>query len=430
MNAKNFALNFAPEGVGGDSDDKREVPKGSLRVLYVLPYAPSPIRVRPFQLIRSLVRLGHRVTVVALDDGSYTAQSLAELREVCDAVYFITHQKAQAVLNCALALPTPKPLWVAYCQSSEMSATLRRIATPENFDVAHVEHLRAARYLRDLGALPCVLDAVDCITALQRQVLDQGSAKGLQRLLTWEEWSKLRAYEPRAYAPFDSVAVTSDHDAQSLYTLSRGALRAVVIPNGVDLDYFRPEEGAGADPACVVFSGKLSYVANADAAEFLLREILPRLRDKVPEARLVLAGSGPSDALRARAASAGNVTVTGFVEDLRPSIRQAGVAVCPLRIGVGIQNKALEAMALARPVVASPLATRALTRAVPDGGVRVAETAEQFAVALAEWIKKPAVAEEAGRRARNYVEENHRWETAALAFVGLYRAAVARTTTG
>lgn len=397
----------------------------SLRILYVLPYTPSPIRVRPFQTIRALTRLGHRVSVVALDDGSYTAQSLAELRDICESVYLITHQKGQAVLNCAFSLLTPTPLWVAYCRSTEMSGVLRKIAKPENFDIAHVEHIRAAHFLRDLDALPCVLDAVDCITALQRQVLDQG-VKGMQGLVTWEEWTKLRTYEPRAYAPFSEVAVTSEHDARALFTLSRGALKATVIPNGVDLDYFHPERDktdTAPDPTCLVFSGKMSYIANADAAEFLLSQVLPRLRRELPNTRLILAGSSPNESLRTKAAAAGNVLVTGFVEDLRPSIRQAAIAVCPMRIGVGIQNKALEAMALGRPVVASPLAARAISGAV-GSGVQIAETAEQFAAACIRWMRNPELAEEAGRQARNYVESHHRWETAARSFVDLYRRAM------
>src|SRR6476659_6091359 len=102
----------------------------------------------------------------------------------------------------------------------------------------------------------------------------------------------------------------------------------------------------------------MSHVANDDAARFLLRDILPRLRRLRPNTHLILAGSGPSAALREMARRAGNVSVTGFVDDIRPSLRRAAVAVCPIRIGVGIQNKVLEAMAMGKPVVASPLAAR------------------------------------------------------------------------
>src|SRR4029453_10962363 len=96
-------------------------------------------------------------------------------------------------------------------------------------------------------------------------------------------------------------------------------------------------------------------------------------------AHLILAGSGPSSALRTLAERAGGVTVTGFVEDLRPFLRRASVAVCPMRLGVGIQNKALEAMALERPTVASPLAARSLTGAERSGALRIAHTADEFA---------------------------------------------------
>jgi glycosyltransferase involved in cell wall biosynthesis len=164
-------------------------------------------------------------------------------------------------------------------------------------------------------------------------------------------------------------------------------------------------------------------MTNDDAARFLLTEILPLLRRERPHVRLILAGSGPSKGLRTLAERVGGVTVTGFVDDLRPCIRLAPVAVCPMRLGVGIQNKALEAMALGRPVVVSPLAARSLSGAEASGALRVAETAEEFARTCADWLTHPESARAAGAAARRYVEEHHQWARVARHFTGLYRAA-------
>jgi polysaccharide biosynthesis protein PslH len=406
---------------------KKPMPKeesnASLRILYVLPYVPSPIRVRPYQIIRSLVRQGHRVTVAALEDGLATDAVRRELHELCENVHIIPHSKAAAAVNCLAALPTPTPLWAAYCRSPKMARILRELTATGQFDVAHVEHLRAAHFASDLGALPRVLDAVDCITDLRRQIMEQG-ARGLSKLLSWEEWTKLKKYEPRAYRPFRRIAVTSQHDASALISLDAMHLPPVeVIPNGVDLDYFHPTDEKP-DEDCLVFSGKMSYIANEDAARFLLSEIVPLLRKRRPNVRIILAGSGPSPALRTLAERTGHVTVTGFVEDLRPSIRQAAVAVCPMRLGVGIQNKALEAMALGRPVVVSPLAARSLVNAEQSGAIQVAASAQEFAQKCAEILSRPGEAQTAGKAARMYVEEHHQWDNAARIFTGLYRFAV------
>ncbi len=398
-----------------------------LRILYVLPYVPSPIRVRPYQIIRALAHAGRRVTVVALADEFASDDAVAELRTFCDAVHVVPHPRARAVWQALRALPTPTPLWAAYCFSEAMEKTLRALVATGAFDVAHVEHLRAAHFARALAPLPTVFDAVDCITALRQQMMRNVAAPPVSRLLSWEEWGKLRAYEPRVYRSFGQVAISSEHDEAELRRLDGGLPPITVIPNGVDADYFCPDPRVAPEADTLVFSGKMSYEANHDAASFLLGEILPRLRQSRPGVKAILVGSAPSNALKALAARTGNVALTGFVSDIRPYLVQASVAVCPMRIGVGMQNKVLEAMAVGRPVVCSPIAARAL----PEGtgtnhGVHIADTADEFARVCAELLSGPVeTLAESGRAARAFVAPRYRWSTTADAFNRLYDTVIA-----
>lgn len=392
-----------------------------LRLLFVAPYVPSPIRVRSYQLIRHLLQQGHRVTVLALEDEFADAEASAEMEALGASVQVVPHPRWRAALHAMSALPTPTPLWAAYCRSAEMTRRLTQLSSSGAFDLAHVEHLRAAHFVSALSGLPTVFDAVDCIAALQRQLAQRAGWR--TKLLAWEEWVKLRGYEPRAYRAFDRIAVTSAYDAAELKRLESDLPPIRVVPNGVDLEYFQP--GGAPEPDTLVFSGKMSYRANDDAARFLAAEILPRLRRRRPGARLLIAGSSPSAGLQALAARDPGIEVTGHVTDLRPFLARARVAVCPMRIGVGIQNKALEAMAMGRPVVCTPIAGRALAGAERLGALRVAEDAEGFAAACAALLERPEAAERAGQEARRYVEGQHRWEDAAHSFVELYRAALA-----
>ena len=394
---------------------------GPVRILYVLPYVPSPIRVRPYQLIRHLAAQGHVITVAALEDARRpNAEARAELRRVCREVHVVPLPLAGSAARALASVPTRTPLWAAWCKSPRMEHLLRGLAQSGQFDVAHVEHLRAAHFDRALDPLPRLLDAVDCITELRRQMMvRRDGAKAVGRLLSRFEWRKLLRYEPRAYKPYRAIAVTSEHDARSLASLDPLLPPIEVVPNGVDLTYFMPGEEAPR-PDSIVFSGKMSYSANDDAARYLISAVLPRIRARRPGAHLTIVGSGPTPALLREAAQAGGVEVTGYVDDIRPYLRRSVAALCPMRIGVGIQNKALEAMATGRPVVCSTIAARSLGAARPPA-VRVADDPEAFAEATLTLLSQPEEAARGGREARLYVERFHDWKTAAESFAKLYR---------
>jgi len=402
-----------------------------MRILFVAPYVPSLIRVRPFQWIKSLTELGHAVTVVALgtDGTERDEEARAALLELCEAVHVVPHPKSQAAVQCAVSLPTPTPLWAAYCHSPALERVLRRLLHTQTFDVAHFEHLRAAHFARALqGRLPLVFDAVDCLSDLQRQMRRAPGRSLPARLVSWEEECKLRRYEPRIAALFHRTLITSAHDADALQALARAVRRSLpisVVPNGVDLDYFQLPRDSVRMPRSVVFSGKMSYAANHDAAGYFAREIWPRVRTACPDATLTLAGSGPRADLRALgAAPTLGIQVTGHVPDLRPYLARASVAVCPLRIGVGIQNKALEAMAMGLPVAATPLAARAMPPDAPGRLLRTAQTPAQFAQAVVDLLTRPGEARQMGLAARRYVETNHNWHVLAERVTAIYQEAI------
>jgi sugar transferase (PEP-CTERM/EpsH1 system associated) len=397
------------------------------RVLYVAPYVPSPIRTRPWNVLRGLARRGYRVTVAALEDGYATEADRRELRAFCESVHVLPHPAWRGALQAAAAMPSSRiPLSVAFCRSRALAATVRALATTSSFDVAHVEHLRAAPLVRELGGLPAVFDAVDCLTDLFRQRHREREGGPLRTWISGLEATRLSAYEPAACRAFAHVAVTTGAEAACLLSLAPG-LGVAVVPNGVDAEYFRPRDDAAPEDYTLVFSGKLSYFANEDAARYLLEEILPRLRERVPEARVILAGARPSRALRAIAARAGGVRVTGYVSDLRPVLSCACAAVCPVRVAVGVQNKVLEAMAMGLPVVATPLAARGALADAPGAALRVAADADGFARACAEVLTAPAAARaEAGAAARSFVRARAGWERAVEGFADLYASAMRR----
>lgn len=387
-----------------------------LRILFVAPYVPSAIRVRPFHLLKGLAERGHAITLVCAAEGQGDEGNLAELRPYCTRLIAVPRRRLGPLCNYLLALPGPLPLQAAHSLDGALVDAVAAELATRSYDVVHIEHLRASQLAlaarAQVGGAPAlVLDSVDCISLLFERALRYSPSLST-RLTALADLARTRRYEAAYAEAFDHVVVTSSEDRWALATLGPvGAAGAIsVVPNGVDLAYFQPREMAR-DPATVIFSGKMSYHANAAAALFLVREIMPLVWRTRADVRVVLAGAAPGRAVRALGADP-RVSVTGYLPDLRPPLARATLAVCPILYGVGVQNKALEAMAMGTPVVAARQRMGSLA-ALPGRDVLVAEDAPSFAAQIHTMLESPGLRRQLALAGRAYVEREHRWSTSA-----------------
>jgi polysaccharide biosynthesis protein PslH len=424
-----------------------------MRILFVTPYIPSSIRVRPLNFIRQLSKR-HQITLISLMQGDASdAEAVEQLREFCEDVYVFPLSKTRSLANCCRKLLTSMPLQAAYTHMPEGRAFVSRIAQSRAFDVLHVEHIRGAHLAQDVRSVPRVYDSVDCITRLLKQRLSHERGT-FQWALSYEELVKMRSYEPRVASTFDNVVVTSDHDKRALSCLIRRlasstadeigkqrALRSLieesqdirleglgdglagisVIRNGVDSDYFHPipEEPR---PASIVFSGKMCYYPNASAAIRFYDEVLPLVRSARPDATFKIVGSDPPGSVLKLSRDPA-VEITGYVPDIRSHLAAGQVIACPLDIGVGIQNKVLEAMAMGKPVVATSVACSGIPDAVDGRHIVIANNSEKMASAILHLMEYPEYARAVGEQARRLVQDRYSWDTAAKQLEAIYTKA-------
>lgn len=391
-----------------------------MRLLFVVPYIPSLVRVRPYNLIRALAAHGQQIHLVLLRPPEDRPVSIESLQTLCGTVEVFPLTRARTLFNTARALPTRTPLQAAYSHHPAAEHHLQTLVASGRFDILHLEHLRGAVLADGLKGLPIIFDSVDSITYLFEQAR-QHAPHWRQRLLAALDLARTRHYESQLPLRVAHTLVTSPIDKRAFAQLNPATdSRISILPNGVDLDYFRPTP-TPRDPATILFSGKLSYHANLAAALFLAQSIMPFVWEKRPDARLILAGKDPAPTLHALTIDS-RVTVTGYVPDLRPYFARATVAAAPLRYGAGVQNKVLEAMASGLPVVATPPVLGAL-QAEPGRHLLIGDSPQQLADHLLTLIKQPTLQQTLSEAARHYVEAHHDWATIARELVAVYERA-------
>lgn len=385
-----------------------------MNVMFVVPYSPNLVRVRPFNFIRYLSRRGHKVTVLALWTTEQERADLEQLRAECFAVRPVHLPRSQSLLNSVGALLRPEPIQVWYCwQPNLVSEALLDEIQP---DVIHVEHLRGAlfglrlkEYVRRLGRpVPVVWDSVDCISLLFRKAA-AGSQRLMSKLITRFELGRTERYEGWLVNQFDRTLVTAPADREALHLLApKNATPDLrVIPNGVDLDYFKQDLNIQREPATLVMSGKMSYHANVTMVVNFVRESWPLIRAARPDAKLWIVGKDPTAEVQALGQDPA-ITITGTVADLRPYLQRTTLALAPVAYGVGIQNKVLEAMACGAPVVSTTQAVSALATR-PGVEVSVADTPIMFANEVVSLLNQPERRHKQSELGRQYVQNQHDW---------------------
>jgi len=391
-----------------------------MRITFVVPNVPSSIRPRPLHFIRGLSQT-HQVSVVCLATNEADEHSVSQLRQHCHDVEVIRLSRWRSLANCLLALFSTDSLRCAYFYSAQLRDRVRARVEANEVDLVHAEHVKSLPMVEPiLGKVPVVFDAVDCLSMLESR--RRGKTKNLLvKLFSWVESKKFELAEAKASHRCDRVVISSAVDRLA-YPVSGAARKKIdVIPNGVDLEHFGFRQFE-AQKNLLVFCAKLDYFPNEDAALYFVRAVWPRLKARRPELQLEIVGNRPPKSVR-RLDGRNNIRVIASVPDVRPFLGCAWVALCPIRIRAGIQNKMLEAMALGVPLVATSVCCPGL-QIEPGKHLLVADEPEQFASAVELLLDNATLREKLIGAGRAYVERHHNWAECVRAISNSYISAV------
>jgi glycosyltransferase involved in cell wall biosynthesis len=375
-----------------------------VKILYITPFVPWPVRVRTYNLIPRLARR-HELHVVCVSSEAPNEEQRRYLERYCKKAVHVPHSRLQAVVQCVAALPTGTPMRMAYCKSGSARHAVRKILGEINPDLIYVKRWRPLQYVPEETEIPVLCDPTDSMTLYNRRLMRGGA--WWERVIGWEEHRKFLDYEPKLARRADVSVFCSRVDMECVKERAPEA-RCELVPNGVDCEkfYFKKEEEEKANT--LVFTGNFKYRPNWLAVDYFVREIFPLIRAEIRETKFLAVGNGASKFLAKYSGNSEGFAAIDFVPDLRSYLASATVAVAPMTVGAGVSNKLLEGFATGTAVVSTPLACGDLP--VRNGEhLLLGNDSREFARNVITLLKERELRTRLARQARRLVEEHYDW---------------------
>lgn len=394
-----------------------------MQILIIADYLPYPLiggdRIRIYNLLRRIASR-HEVSLAAFLDKPEDNERVAHLQQFCARVETASFQRRSrlarvpGLLRYALA---GKPPELKLLHSEELGGKIRQLVSTMDFDIVQIEHARMGLYLETLpqnSRFKSILMFHDITFQQYRRVshIEQRWDKKLRALL---HGVAMRQWEPRYAERFDRCTTVSEAD-QRLLKRANPRLRVDVIPNGVDIQKYQRLAAENVSPV-LLFIGSMGYPPCVDAVLYFCREIFPHIRCTIGAAELWIVGKDPRPEVLQL--NGDGVHVTGRVDDVIPYYRQSAVCVVPLRAGGGTRLKILEAMALGRPVVSTPIGCEGLD--VIDGEhLLIADNPKQFAEKTLRLLTDRQLYQHISANGRQLVETRYDWDKIAGRLMEIY----------
>jgi sugar transferase (PEP-CTERM/EpsH1 system associated) len=376
-----------------------------------IPYPPNRgDKIRSFNILKRLCQLGtvHMATFADDDEDLGHAEAL---RPMLGSLH-IEKRSVSKPVGAAMAILIGKPISLTLFDSAGIRGFVEKTLVQEPIDTVVVFSGQMAQFVPELrDGIRFIMDFGDVDSA--KFAAYAQSSRGVMQFVHGREASKLAAFEKSvAHRAYCSTFVSEAEAALFRSDAALGANRVQSLENGIDCKFFDPkadfariEKPAG---PLVIFTGQMDYRPNVEAVVSFADDVLPVIHEHNPHANFAIVGRNPTSEVQ-RLAKREGIIVTGGVTDIRSWLAAANLVVAPLRIARGIQNKVLEAMAMARPVVASQAAYEGID-AEPGQHLMVAENPSEEAHMVLELLSNPIRADLMGQAARKRMLKRYVWD--------------------
>ena len=382
------------------------------RILWLTAYLPHSGRHagagRMLQLLKQLSSK-YRITLLSFLEADEEKEFLPEATQCCEKVIAMQRSRTRR-----FQLFPYEPF--DEFRTPEMEKAMDRCLEDSDFDLIQLEYTQMASYAKRACGIPTFLTKHEVDFAACSRRARQERNPG-EKLHWYYNYLQVLDREMKLTENIDTIICMTDSDAGELKKFSP-PIPTYVINTGVVLDFFTPSEQPAAGSS-LIFVGAFQHYPNVEAMIYFCREILPLVRKKMPEVELLVVGSTPPPSIISLANMPG-VQVTGFVPDIRPLMAQSSVYVVPLRLGVGIRGKILEAWGMGMAVVSTSIGCAGL-RYENGRNILVADTPERFASQILSLMQDPMLRQRLGREGRVTAEQHYSWEQSAGQLDTLYK---------
>ena len=372
-----------------------------------MPFSPIPTNfggaLRLYHVLKHLAAR-HRVSVVTFGDPGMVHADLNrdfDLKQV-RVIAHDTRDKTRVRIGQVLSTFSRHSYHQGVLVTRRFQNVLDELFAAETFDVLHTEfsHLGPVKVPASVRRVCDSHNVEYDIFARMAETVPQRARKAHY----WLEYWKVRRDELKWCNQQDVLLTTSRRDAE-VFRKDGVKVPIEVVPNGVDAAYFHPSDDP-VEPHSIVFTGAMHYTPNYDGIEWFVREVLPKIRDKVPQVKFYVVGKDPPPHVRAMGND--HVVVTGSVDDVRPFVYRSAVYVVPLRIGGGTRLKVCEAMAMKKPMVSTRVGAEGID--VEEGKtILFADEPQAFADATVRLLADRALQTELAENAYRLMQEKYAW---------------------
>jgi len=379
--------------------------KEKKKIVVVLSRFPYPLekgdKLRAYFQIKEL-SIEFDITLICISENKPKKEDISELEKYCSEINIHLLPKWKSWLSCLVALFIGKPLQIAYFFNYRIHKKIGKKLREKSPDHIFCQLIRVAEYVKNYHDCPKTLDYMDAFsTGVERRIaFEPFYLKWLFKI----ECKRLNEYERLIYDYFEIHSIISEQDKKLMGTTIKQPVKC--IPNGVSDSFFenitRTEPGYD-----LVFVGNLNYSPNVEAVKFIINKLLPEAKKKGLNFSFLAAGAEPAKLLLNLQEKSKKIDILANPKDIRTAYLSGKIFIAPMKIGTGLQNKLLEAMALGIPSITTKLANNALN-AVPNESILIAEDSNDFINQILS-LRDKAKYDLLSKNGQNFIKENFNW---------------------